>query len=85
MLRVTTYSTAGPGTSRIASAVTRKTVYAEVEGIPGTYTCDFLQPSRGRGFPEVAAYPDLGKVTVQSFHPDQNGNQLFVVHTLEDS
>jgi uncharacterized cupin superfamily protein len=35
--------------------------------------------------PEVAEYPDLGQVTAQSFHPDQKGNQLFVVHTLEDS
>ena len=32
--------------------------------------------------PEVAEYPDLGQVTAQSRHPSQNGEPLFVIHTL---
>ena len=32
--------------------------------------------------PEVVEYPDLGKLTAQSRLPDQNGNPLFIIHTL---
>jgi uncharacterized cupin superfamily protein len=34
--------------------------------------------------PEVAEYPDLGQVTAQSREPNQKGEPLFVIHTLED-
>jgi uncharacterized cupin superfamily protein len=35
--------------------------------------------------PEVVEYPDLGKVTAQSREPNQKGEPLFVIHTLEEN
>ena len=34
--------------------------------------------------PEVAEYPDLGQVTAQSHHPNQNGEPLFIIHSLDE-
>jgi uncharacterized cupin superfamily protein len=34
--------------------------------------------------PEVVEYPDLGQLTAQSREPNQKGEPLFVIHTLED-
>src|SRR5438128_2602126 len=34
--------------------------------------------------PEVVEYPDLGQLTAQSREPSYKGEQLFVIHTLED-
>lgn len=34
--------------------------------------------------PEVAEYPDLGQVTAQSRLPNQKGEQLFVIQTLDE-
>lgn len=38
-----------------------------------------------RASPEVVEYPDLGKLTAQSREPNQRGERLFVIHTLEDA
>ena len=37
-----------------------------------------------RPSPEVAEYPDLGQITAQSRFPSQKGDQLFVIHTLQE-
>jgi uncharacterized cupin superfamily protein len=34
--------------------------------------------------PEVAEYPDLGQLTAQSRLPNQKGEQLFVIHQLDE-
>lgn len=34
--------------------------------------------------PEVVEYPDLGQLTAQSRHASQNGERLFVIHTLKE-
>jgi uncharacterized cupin superfamily protein len=34
--------------------------------------------------PEVVEYPDLGKVTAQSREPNQKGEPLFLIHSLDE-
>ena len=34
--------------------------------------------------PEVAEYPDLRKVTAQSSGPNQKGEPLFIIHSLDE-
>jgi uncharacterized cupin superfamily protein len=34
--------------------------------------------------PEVVEYPDLGQLTAQSREPNHKGDQLFIIHTVED-
>jgi len=35
--------------------------------------------------PEIVEYPDLGKVTAQSREPNQKGEPLFLIHSLDVS
>src|SRR4051812_48559081 len=55
MLRATTYSTAGPGTRRIAIAVPRNTPYVEMDGTTRTMSRALTWTELEQKAPEIAA------------------------------
>jgi uncharacterized cupin superfamily protein len=49
----------------------------------GDGRCRFLMASSGQA-PEVAEYPELGQITVQGPNRSQTGDQLWLIHEIDE-